>query len=66
MIKENLVCEECGSIYSLEYDDEDVNYSPSHCPFCGEFIWESNEGDLKEETDEDEDQNDLDLDYEDR
>lgn len=65
MTKENLVCEECGSIYSLEYDDEDVNYSPSHCPFCGEFIWESNE-DLKEEYDEDEDQDDLDLDYDER
>lgn len=32
-----LVCDNCGSSFALSYDDEEVSYSPSHCPFCGDF-----------------------------
>jgi hypothetical protein len=30
-----LVCDNCG--FALSYDEEEVSYSPSHCPFCGDF-----------------------------
>ena len=32
-----LVCDNCGSSFALSFDDEEVSYSPSHCPFCGDF-----------------------------
>jgi DNA replicative helicase MCM subunit Mcm2 (Cdc46/Mcm family) len=32
-----LTCDNCGSMFALSYDDEEVSYSPSHCPFCGDF-----------------------------
>ena len=32
-----LVCDNCGSSFALSYDDDEVSYSPSHCPFCGDF-----------------------------
>jgi DNA replicative helicase MCM subunit Mcm2 (Cdc46/Mcm family) len=32
-----LVCDNCGSSFALSYDEEEVSYSPSHCPFCGDF-----------------------------
>lgn len=38
-----LVCDNCGSTFALSYDDEEVSYSPSHCPFCGDFYDNENE-----------------------
>jgi DNA replicative helicase MCM subunit Mcm2 (Cdc46/Mcm family) len=38
-----LVCDNCGSSFALSYDDEEVSYSPSHCPFCGDFYDNENE-----------------------
>ena len=32
-----LTCDNCGSSFALSYDDDEVSYSPSHCPFCGDF-----------------------------
>lgn len=32
-----LVCDNCGSSFALSFDDDEVSYSPSHCPFCGDF-----------------------------
>ena len=32
-----LVCDNCGSSFALSYEDDEVSYSPSHCPFCGDF-----------------------------
>lgn len=32
-----LTCDNCGSTFALSYEDEEVSYSPSHCPFCGDF-----------------------------
>ena len=23
--------------FALSYEDDEVSYSPSHCPFCGDF-----------------------------
>ena len=38
-----LVCDNCGSSFALSFDDEEVSYSPSHCPFCGDFYDNENE-----------------------
>lgn len=32
-----LVCDNCGSSFALSYDNDEVSYSPSHCPFCGDY-----------------------------
>ena len=38
-----LVCDNCGSSFALSYDDDEVSYSSSHCPFCGDFYDSENE-----------------------
>ena len=38
-----LTCDNCGSSFALSYDDDEVSYSPSHCPFCGDFYDNENE-----------------------
>lgn len=32
-----LTCDNCGSMFALSFEDDEVSYSPSHCPFCGDF-----------------------------
>jgi hypothetical protein len=49
-----LTCDNCGSTFALSFEDEEVSYSPSHCPFCGDFYdSESNELDFNDNEDED-------------
>ena len=49
-----LTCDNCGSTFALSYEDDEVSYSPSHCPFCGDFYdSESNELDFNDNEDED-------------
>jgi len=38
-----LTCDNCGSMFVLSYDNDEVSYSPSHCPFCGDFYDNENE-----------------------
>ena len=38
-----LVCDNCGSSFALSFDDDEVSYSPTHCPFCGDFYDNENE-----------------------
>jgi len=38
-----LTCDNCGSTFALSYEDDEVSYSPSHCPFCGDFYDNENE-----------------------
>lgn len=38
-----LVCDNCGSSFALSFEDDEVSYSPSHCPFCGDFFDNANE-----------------------
>lgn len=66
-----LVCDNCGSTFALSFDDEEVSYSPSHCPFCGDFYdAEAEELDFNDDTDQefldDENQIDRDDDEDDR
>lgn len=57
-----LVCDNCGSSFSLSYDEDEVSYTPSHCPFCGDFYDnESEELDFNDDGDEDYLDDDLDL-----
>jgi hypothetical protein len=47
-----LTCDNCGSMFALSYEDDEVSYSPSHCPFCGDFYdRESEELDFNDEED---------------
>jgi hypothetical protein len=38
-----LTCDNCGSSFALSYEEDEVSYSPSHCPFCGDFYDNENE-----------------------
>lgn len=42
-------CDECGSEFSIRYDEDQVESDPQNCPFCGEYIY-----DLEEVDDDDE------------
>lgn len=32
-----LTCDNCGSMFALSFEDDEVSYAPSYCPFCGDF-----------------------------
>jgi hypothetical protein len=49
-----LTCDNCGSSFVLSFEEEEVSYSPSHCPFCGDF-YDNNSNELDFNDDEDED-----------
>ena len=38
-----LTCDNCGSMFALSFEEDEVSYSPSHCPFCGDFYDTENE-----------------------
>jgi transcription elongation factor Elf1 len=38
MPKQDITCDNCGSMYVLSYDESEVSYSAAHCPFCGDFF----------------------------
>jgi hypothetical protein len=46
----NITCENCESIYTIIFKDEDTIGTPEYCPFCGEII----EEDLKKYDSDDE------------
>ena len=48
-----LVCDNCGSSFALSFDNDEVSYSPTHCPFCGDFF--DNEADELNFNDDEED-----------
>jgi hypothetical protein len=58
-----LTCDNCGSMFALSFEDDEVSYAPSHCPFCGDFYdRESEELDFNDDDDKDyldEDEEDL-------
>jgi DNA replicative helicase MCM subunit Mcm2 (Cdc46/Mcm family) len=53
MAELKLVCDNCGSSFALSFDEDEVSYSPSHCPFCGDYYDNENE-ELNFNDDEDE------------
>lgn len=38
-----LTCDNCGSMFVLSFEEDEVSYAPSHCPFCGDFYDNENE-----------------------
>jgi hypothetical protein len=48
-----LTCDNCGSQFALSFDEDEVSYTPSHCPFCGDFY--DNENEELDFNDEEED-----------
>ena len=49
-----LTCDNCGSSFSLSFEEDEVSYSPSHCPFCGDFYdIENEELDFNDDDDSD-------------
>ena len=48
-----LTCDNCGSTFALSYENDEVSYSPTHCPFCGDFYDnESEELDFNDDEEE--------------
>jgi hypothetical protein len=43
-------------MFALSFEDDEVSYSPSHCPFCGDYY--DNE---KEELNFNDDEDELDF-----
>lgn len=39
------VCDNCGSDFTIKYDDTQTESDPLHCPFCAEYIVDSEEVD---------------------
>jgi len=33
-----ITCDNCGSMFALSYEDDEVSYEPTHCPFCSDFF----------------------------
>ena len=49
-----LTCDNCGSMFTLSFEDDEVSYAPSHCPFCGDFYdSESEELDFNDDDEDD-------------
>jgi len=44
------ICDECGSEFTLKYDEEQTEDSPHYCPFCGEMLIDTD--DINEDEDE--------------
>lgn len=65
-----LTCDNCGSTFALSFDDDEVSYSPTHCPFCGDFFDSENEeldfNDDSDDTDYLDEDKDLDDEEDDR
>ena len=57
-----LTCDNCGSMFALSFEDDEVSYSPTHCPFCGDFYDNENEELDFNDGDDDVHSEDLDLD----
>lgn len=36
-MSDKITCDNCGSVFALLFDEDEVSYTPSHCPFCGDF-----------------------------
>jgi DNA replicative helicase MCM subunit Mcm2 (Cdc46/Mcm family) len=37
------LCDNCGSDFTIKYDDAQCETDPLHCPFCAEYIVDSEE-----------------------
>jgi len=49
-----LTCDNCGSMFALSFEDDEVSYSPSHCPFCGDY-YDNEKEELNFNDDDDDD-----------
>jgi hypothetical protein len=36
-------CNNCGSSFTLSYEEDEVSYQPTNCPFCGDYFEDSSE-----------------------
>ena len=48
-----LTCDNFGSMFALSFEEDEVSYAPSHCPFCGDFY--DNEAEELNFNDDDDD-----------
>lgn len=39
------ICDNCGSEFTIKYDEDQTETDPLHCPFCAEYITEHEEVD---------------------
>lgn len=38
MAELEIVCDNCDSQFTLSFNENDVSYHPTNCPFCGDFV----------------------------
>lgn len=50
MTRKAFECVECGTEYTVIYDEDESVDKPAHCPFCGEIA--SNEDKSRDDDDE--------------
>lgn len=43
MPNQDISCDNCGSHFELDFIEDEVSYSPTHCPFCGDVFESSSE-----------------------
>lgn len=34
----NHTCDACGTTFNIQYNAEDTETDPNHCPFCAEYL----------------------------
>jgi len=45
------ICDNCSSEFIIKYYEDDVEDSPSYCPFCAEYILEVDNIETEEDDD---------------
>jgi len=50
MVTLHHICDECGSEFTIKYDEDQTEDSPHYCTFCGEMLIDTE--DISEDEDE--------------
>lgn len=51
MVTLHHTCDECGSEFTIRYDETECESDPQNCPFCGEYLVYDSE-DVNDDDDE--------------
>jgi len=43
-------CEECGSEFTIKYNENECESDPLHCPFCSAYMLESKKYDDEDDS----------------
>jgi PHP family Zn ribbon phosphoesterase len=48
MTELEIVCDNCDSQFTLSFNENDVSYHPTNCPFCGDFVSGGEQDDIED------------------